>query len=174
MKSILKSFAAAALLITTACSSDDVEDLVTTTITTSLTEEAHITVGETDPLEYSESFTFDASAAVANLKIDNYEITKLTIAISNYTGLATEISKLTFSIEGTNLERGIENIDFASYNNKGPIEVQIDDNVQTAIAGEFTKNNKTTLNVTAALDDKPADFDLKITIEGKVKGSLMK
>lgn len=174
MKSILKILAAVAVLAPVACSSDDVEDLVTTTITTTLTENMHISVSETDPLDYIESSTFDASGDVANLEIDKYEITKLTIAISNYTGSATEISSLILSIQGTGLTVEIKNINFESYNNKGPIEVPVDNSTLTAIAKQFTDDNSVTLDVTASLDDKPADFDLEITVAGKVTGSLVK
>lgn len=176
MKSILKALFSASLIIlaVSACSSDDVKDLLTTTVTTSLSEDVHVSVAQSSSLEYSENITFDANSDVVGLDIDGYEITSLTREVTNYTGQATMINDLTLSVTGTTLKVELPDITFEEANNKGPVDVVIDNSTLVALADELAKDNTLTINITASLDDQPAEFDLNLTIHGKVTGRLKK
>lgn len=155
------------------CGSDDVEDILTTDVDVTISDDVHVVVGENDPLSYEKTFAFDASSYVSNLEIESYSVDKLTVDVTNYTGAATKITNLSLAVVGTNLTINIPNLEFATINNKGPVNIQMDSGIFTALADEFAKDNELTIDATATLDGKPADFNLKLTIHGKVTGKLL-
>lgn len=170
---LLKAFVAVALFAFTACESE-LKDLLDTTINIEMDEEIHVAVEEDDPLEYNKTLTFDAADEVSALEIKEYEVTKLTVEIANYTGEATKISDLSMSIDGTNISIKAPEVYFALINNQGPIDVPVDEAVLVSLAEQFADDNKATLNISATFDKKPVDFDMTISVEGKVTGSLVK
>lgn len=174
MKSYINSFflVATVFLFVMGCSADDVKELATTTVNIEVSKDIHVNVTENDPLTYNETITFDASSEASGLDVDNYEITGVTIEISNYSGQATKITNLSLGIEGTNLSLDMP-IDFDTFNNAGPAEVAVSNDFLAALATEFAADNEITVNMTAELDGKPATFDMEITVIGKVKGSLL-
>ena len=174
MKMLSRALVAVMLFSFASCEVDDMKDLLDTTINVDLDKEAHVVITEDDPAEYDETLSFDVSEEITDLEIKEYEITEISVEVSNFVGEATKITGLSLSIEGSSISLEIPEVSIALVNNQGPINIPVDEVTLAAIAAQFSNDNKITVNTAGAIDNKPAEFDLRVVIKAKVTGSFLK
>ena len=164
------------------CSSDDLENLTSISDDVIITETFEVRVSNTD-IPYTASIDFDASQENAfsqfGNKIDDVTVTKITYTILdnvNYqNGENAVIENATFDFNSAS--GSSTNVASISNQNIAAIlgsrsDMNFDQNALNAIANEIRSTGKINADVTVELSD-PVDFDLEVTVEMVVTGSIV-
>lgn len=181
MKKLILPFLFTATLLS--CSDDAVENLTTITSNVSLTRTIEVSVADGQPLIYTSSETFDASSE-GDFNQFGDKIDKITINNISYKVLdnANYSNDNDASIVDGTLQfkkSGGSSIEIASISNLNlddalgdSKDLAFDQNALDAMAAEFKTQQKLTTDATIELD-KPVSFDLEVTINMSVSGSVV-
>lgn len=163
------------------CSSDDLENLTTISSDVELSQQIDVIVPPSTDA-FSTTKTFDASQEDEFVRFEN-RIDAVVVERVEYTILSVQenpndaqitSAQLAF-INGSSRQviGDITGLNIAG-NIGNTIPLNVDQSVIDAMGATFKSEGKITVEATALVDNSPVDFDLEVTIDLKVSGSVIK